>query len=67
MRSKLRLELAGAGFLHDGIAEKTLSLANAVDVINERRKRVHFKAERNRPARVVVTETFSFVESRHHS
>ena len=48
------LELAGTRLLHDRIDRQTLNLTNPVDVIDERRQRVHLlKAERVRPLRVI--------------
>ena len=59
---EIDLELAGTGLFHHRVDGETLHLANPVDVIDERRKRVHLlKAEGERPARI-VGETFRGVK-----
>ena len=59
---QIDLELAGTRLLHHRVDGETLHLANPVDVIDERRKRVHLlKAEGERPARI-VGETFRGVK-----
>ena len=59
---QIDLELAGTRLLHDRVDGETLHLANAVDVVDERRQRVHLlKAEGERPARI-VGETFRGVK-----
>src|SRR5262245_21870816 len=50
---QIDLELAGAGLLHHRVDGETLHLANPIDVIDERRKRVHLlKPKGKRPARI---------------
>ncbi len=59
---EIDLELAGTRLFHDRVDRKTLNLADAVDVVDEGRQRVHLlEAEGERPARI-VGETFGRVE-----
>ena len=48
---QIDLELAGTGFLHDGVDRKTLRVAESVDVVDEGRQRS--RARRSRRSRAV--------------
>ena len=59
---EIDLELAGTRLLHDRVDRQALNLADAVDVVDEGRQRVHLlEAEGERPARI-VGETLGGVE-----
>ena len=59
---EIDLELAGTRLFHDRVDRQALNLADAVDVVDEGRQRVHLlEAEGERPARI-VGETLGGVE-----